>query len=101
MLELTPSQFKRMLYIAAYGTDIVQTMVTADAAKDTPEQMGTYLDNARDMDALATIGFLSDVTERCSAALKSVREKTGREFRVFELTELGYYFFIAQASPNN
>lgn len=93
--ELTAFQYDSLMlmvnttpFIAA--SDILET--------DEPENRSKLFNNLTELDKLIELGFLKESTDMFGEAIEKSKQKNGRGFKVYGMTEMAVLMFAAANS---
>ena len=96
--SITKSQVKLMVTVC---TDAGMGIFSQCSAKDSDSTTDKILmaEAASDVDAMASLGFIKEITADHSEQLVKQSELTGRKWRIFQVEPLGRAIFQAYCSP--
>jgi hypothetical protein len=95
--ELTATQLS-IITETVNGTGAYSQM-DPDRDLDTTEDYANWMRGVDNTNALVSLGFLEDITDKCQEALAQVTASMGRTFRVYEATKMAMQMF--REGPDN
>jgi hypothetical protein len=69
------------------------TQLVPDKEKDAPHDFANWVRSLQHVSGLITMGFIEEITDKCSEILEKSFEETGRRFRIFEATKIAQQMF--------
>jgi hypothetical protein len=78
--------------------DMMTVMLIADPKLDTPEHYELRAANNTEVEYLHSLGLFDDITDVSVPMVEDMRQKTGRKFRIFIISEQGRALFDASIS---
>ena len=92
--------FLAMKFLDDFAQSILPqaTFLIEDETKDEAQLFKAYYESNRAWDNLLDLGFVEDIRSLQGPHLDTLEQRTGRKFRVFQLTEHGRMFNDPRAS---
>jgi len=76
-----------------------QLSIITETVNGTGAYSANWMRGVENTNALVSLGFLEDITDKCQEALAQVTASMGRTFRVYEATKMAMQMF--REGPDN
>jgi len=76
------------------------TQMVPEKDKDSAEDYANWMRGCESTNALVTLGFLNEITDKCSETLGRLKGVMGRDFKVYEATQIAMQMFKGETNDD-